>query len=108
VSASQRTKGAAAEREFRGLAIDTFGLAAVGQRRLAQTRDGGHDLDLFDFLAVEVKRQERASVYAWLEQAQTSAPQGRLPCVVWRPSRRGWCVVMMWDPWAELVREAVR
>ena len=105
-SLSQRAKGAAAEREARGVLIDLLG-PCVSKRRLEQTRDGGHDLDVAGLVALEVKRQEKASLLAWMKQAITQSPHDRLPAVMWRPNRSPWLVCMTVDDWAVLVREAI-
>jgi len=31
----------------------------------------------------------------------------QLPVVAWRQSRRGWCVVMQFEDWCTLLREAM-
>lgn len=103
MSASQRRKGARAEREACGLLTDLLG--TVVQRELGQSRDGGFDARIGN-IAVEVKRRERASLHAWLEQAEAGCGD-LLPAVMWRPSRRGWVVCMAVEDWAELVREAL-
>jgi hypothetical protein len=41
-------------------------------------------------LHLEVKRQERLRLKEWIEQANTEAPKGSLPVVVWRQSRGEW------------------
>lgn len=101
---SQRTKGAAGEREAAALLSDELGLTV--QRRLGQARDAGLDLHIGDHLAIEVKRQERASIGPWLDQARAGA-DGRIPVVMWRPSRRGWCFVMDWESGIYLMRESL-
>lgn len=113
MSASQRRKGADGELEAAGLLSGLLG--RVVQRRLGQARDSGHDIEIEtgadEGICVEVKRQQNARIHDWLEQAETSA-LGRggawLPAVMWRPNRRGWCVVMSVEDWARLVREAMR
>lgn len=106
MSKHERAKGAAAEREARGVLIDLLG-PCVGKRRLEQTRDGGHDLDVAGLVGLEVKRQERAAVPEWMAQAVAQTPADRLPAVMWRQSRRGWLVCMTVEDWAVLVREAI-
>jgi len=107
MSKSQRDKGAAAEREASALLRDLLG-ECVSRRKLDQTREGGFDVAIGDLIGVEVKRQERASLHAWLQQVElATADQALLPAVMWRPSRRGWVVAMGVDDWATLVREAL-
>lgn len=105
MGAAERRKGAAAERELANLLQDALG--TVVQRRLGQERDGGHDIQLGNEVAVQVKRQERSSPHTWLDQAQDDAPEGMLPAVAWRPSRRGWVVMMDLEHWVKLAREYV-
>ena len=104
MSASQRRKGQQGEREAAAELTDQLEL--IVKRRLGQERDGGHDL-VVGPCAVQVKRQERASLHAWLTQAENDASQGTLPAVMWRPSRRGWVVCMSLEDWCQLVREAL-
>ena len=105
MSASQRRKGAVAERE--ACAYLSEALGRVVQRDLSQTRDSGADAYIDTTagrLAVEVKRQERANLYAWLEQVEGTAD---LSAVMWRPSRRDWVVCMSADDFVRLLREAL-
>ncbi len=108
MSASQRRKGQAGEREAYRELHQRLG-DVVGQRELGQARDGGFDIlvdrDGVD-LAVEVKRQQKARVQAWLEQAG-SGHDRRLSAVMWRPDRGRWGVAMDLVDFCELVREAL-
>ena len=109
MSKSQRTKGAEGEREAAHLLSDLLGQSV--QRILSQTRDSGCDMRVLSTagnIAVEVKRQEKASLYTWLEQAKESADEGELCAVMWRPNRRGWVVCMPLEEWASLVRESAK
>lgn len=102
---SQRTKGAAGERELAGLINDALGTST--SRVLNQSRDGGCDLWLSVAdkpMAIEVKRVERASVPAWL--AQVAKVEAEYHVVAWRPSRQPWTVCMPFDDFLKLVREA--
>lgn len=106
MSKSQRTKGAQGEREAAHLLSEELG--QVVERILSQTRDGGHDLEVTSTagkICIEVKRQERANILAWMDQAEQSAGE-HLAAVMWRPSRKGWQVVMSVKDWVKLVREA--
>jgi hypothetical protein len=105
VSASQRTKGAQGEREVAALLCDRLGVTDI-KRRLNQTRDSGHDLDVFD-IAVEVKRQEVVSLPKWIRQVeQATMGSGKLGAVIHRTSRAPWLVTMSIEDWCDLVREA--
>ena len=96
---SQRTKGAAYEREV--VAV----LREAGydcERNLSQTRDGGGDIDVGGFM-VECKRRARISVYEWLDQA-TVAAQGRKPIVVARGDSRENIVILRFTDFLEILR----
>ena len=106
MSAMQRTKGAAAERELSGLIFAELGVKLA--RNLDQSRRGGHDLIVTDATgpvaaclaryAVEVKRHATAppgSVTAWWGQtAQQAARAGLVPCLAYRADRRDWRFVL--------------
>lgn len=107
----RRAKGAAGEREACALLTERLGQSV--RRRLGQSREGGHDtqVEIGDRrVYVEIKRQERASLHAWLEQAEEACEgdEGCIPAVMWRPSRRGWVVCMDLDDWCWLAREAMK
>ena len=117
MSASQRRKGAQAEREAFGLLSGLLGEQVWRRRGSDQSADGGHDLEILTDpnrdtgIAVEVKRQERAQLGTWMDQAEVSAVargEAWLSAVMWRPSRRGWLVCMTVEDWARLVREGMR
>jgi Holliday junction resolvase len=89
---SQRTKGAAAERELAKLLSER--LSCDVKRNLNQVRDAGHDLDGLPF-ALEVKRQEVLRIRDWWTQA---VEQGKLcdkpPVLAYRKSRHPWRFVV--------------
>ncbi|HWH72868.1 MAG TPA: hypothetical protein VNV16_01215 [Methylibium sp.] len=90
MSASQRRKGAAAEREVLKLLADELG-AAPFQRNLEQTRNGGADCIEVQGFAIEVKRQERLSRPAWWAQAVDQARRAQAePMLLYRRSREPW------------------
>ena len=105
MGASQRSKGQRGERELAGKLQELLGVECV--RRLGQERDGGGDVEVGD-VVIECKRQERASLHAWLEQAERAATDGRMAAVAWRPSRRDWVVAMPLEDWARLMRESMQ
>lgn len=104
MGAAERRKGQAAEREVSGKLQELLGIECV--RRLGQERDGGHDVTVGP-VALQVKRQERASIPTWLAQAEADAPDGMLPAVAWRRSRGQWVVALSLEDFATLVREAL-
>ena len=104
MGAAERRKGQAAEREVSGLLQELLGVECV--RRLGQERDGGHDVTVGP-VAIQVKRQEKARLPSWLEQAEEDAPDGMMAAVAWRRSRGRWVVAMPIEDFARLVREAL-
>lgn len=76
---SQRTKGAAGEREVCHLIRDSLGIDA--KRNLSQTREGGCDIAVGPY-HVEVKRRAKiGQVYDWMAQAEESCENGERPVV---------------------------
>ncbi len=102
MSKSQRTKGAAGERELAGILADALGIEV--RRKLGQARDSGNDIDLPGF-SVECKRRARiAGLYDWLEQADGG---NGAPVVMARGDGKVWLAVMRLDDWLTLSREEV-
>lgn len=62
------------------------------------------DLTGLPGIHVEVKRQEKQSVYEWINQARRDSEKFRdgLPAVFWRKNRRPWVVVMDLKDWMAL------
>ena len=89
MSASQRNKGAAAERELCRLLSDELGVEI--KRNVDQARAGGADcLELHGF-AIEIKRHERLSRPSWWAQAVRQAEIARAePILFYRRSREPW------------------
>lgn len=111
MSAASRRKGQVAEREAVAWLVERLGPGMVERRRGSdQAAEGGFDLWIrcHPPIAVEVKRQERAEVGKWLDQATRNAPPGWGAAVMWRASRRGWCFVLAGEDFMGLVREVVR
>lgn len=90
MSASQRRKGANAEREALKLLAAALGIDLL-QRNLEQSRSGGADCIQVHGFAIEVKRHERLSRPKWWAQA---VEQGRAlmaePMLLYRRSREPW------------------
>ena len=89
MSASQRRKGAQAEREVLKLLGEELG--QMLHRNLTQTREGGADCLCVKGFALEIKRQEALSRPAWWRQAceQASRVQAE-PMLLYRRSREAW------------------
>ena len=89
---SQRTKGAAGEREVCHLIQDVLGVEA--KRNLSQTREGGCDIAVGQY-HVEVKRRARiGQIYDWMEQAEASCSGTERSVVFCRADGKKWLVVM--------------
>lgn len=103
MSRSQRTKGAAYEREVANAFSDALGDTIT--RRLGQARDGGHDLSVGP-LIVECKRRHALAVVPWLEQAADACVgehAGKYPVVVTRADHSASVVVLRLDHFLALV-----
>lgn len=97
---SQRTKGAAGEREVCRAIRDVLGVDA--KRNLSQTREGGCDIAFGPF-HVEVKRRATiGNVYQWMDQAEASCTQGERPVVVCRADGKRWLAVVDFAEWMRL------
>ncbi|WP_248884541.1 putative PDDEXK endonuclease [Acidithiobacillus acidisediminis] len=93
MSASQRNKGAAAERELFRLLSEQLGFVVV--RNHAARWEGGCDSLSVEGWAIECKRRETLSLGAWWNQAQRQAEQtGRKPILFYRQSRKPWRAVL--------------
>lgn len=89
MSAMQRRKGAAAEREV--LRLLGAELGVMLERNLQQTRAGGADCLTIKGWAIEVKRQESLSRPRWWRQACAQAERvGAEPMLLYRRSREPW------------------
>ncbi|HIO43547.1 MAG TPA: hypothetical protein EYN33_05975 [Gammaproteobacteria bacterium] len=88
----QRTKGQVGEREFAKLIFTNLGIEC--NRRIEQTRDSGHDLDLMDY-AIEVKRAKKMNVTSWWRQTVENAlAVNKVPVLAYRIDNLKWHVVM--------------
>jgi hypothetical protein len=86
LSKKSRDKGLSGEREVRH-AFETGGLPVRGLEGL------GDQLVVCATgltLHIEVKRAERITIGEWTRQAETEAPQGTVPIVVYRRNREPW------------------
>lgn len=91
---ARRAKGAAAEREFFHLLNRFLPARLQMARRLGQARDGGSDGSTAH-VNIEVKRQERLNLPAWLRQARHGSG-GKVPVVAYRQNHGDWhCLVDM-------------
>ena len=105
MSASQRNKGAAGEREVCRLIQDNLGIKAG--RNLDQWRDGGFDIPLGPF-CLEVKRRKRMAFYEWTRQIEKAcASTGKEPVLFCRADGERWKVIIDSDLFFRLAREEV-
>jgi hypothetical protein len=104
VSKSQRTKGAAGERELCRILSDELGKEV--RRNLAQTREGGCDIRVGRH-NIEVKRRARiGNLYDWMAQAASSCEgTEQQPVVICRADGKKWLAVMPLQDWINFARE---
>lgn len=101
MSASQRRKGAAGEREACAWLSERLG--TVVRREIGQARDGGADIKLGAF-KVEVKRRKGISVHEWVEQAAAACAERETPVVMCRGDGREWLMVLRAEDAVRLIR----
>ena len=89
---SSKNKGANAEREVAAIILAATGVEV--KRNLEQTRGGGYDLVGIDWLAIEVKRQEKLALPAWWRQTLAQSEPDKIPCLVYRQNRKAWIWVV--------------
>lgn len=96
MSASQRRKGQAGERELCRLLSDELGLEV--RRNVDQARAGGADCLELPGFAIEVKRREALSRPTWWKQAVRQASEKGVEPMVWyRQSRKPWRALIVGD-----------
>lgn len=97
-----RTKGASGEREFikilQSVVDNVFGDDSFElHRNLDQTRAGGADVEgappPYDFVAIEIKRQERVNTKQWWDQCERQARPGQIPVLAYRQRRQPWLIM---------------
>lgn len=101
MSASQRNKGAAAEREVCAIFAESLGTPI--KRKLGQARDGGDDIEIGRF-RIEVKRREAIAIDTWCEQVEACTDIGQIPLVVYRRNGKPWRVVLRLEDFIPLMR----
>ena len=88
----QRTKGQVGEREFAKLIFTNLGIEC--KRRVEQTRDSGHDLDLMDY-AIEVKRAKKLNLSGWWRKTvENAVAENKIPLLAYRLDNQKWQIVM--------------
>jgi Holliday junction resolvase len=101
MSASQRRKGAAGERELAAILTEHLGWAVT--RKLGQARDGGDDIQTGQF-KWEVKRRKKLAVYEFVEQIEKACGPNDTPVVAMRADGKGWLVMMKLEDILPLIR----
>jgi hypothetical protein len=102
MSASQRRKGAAGEREW---CAELAREGITANRQLGQARDGGGDV-IVERTLYEVKRRAGIAVRKWLDQAVAAAGVKLTPVVAMREDgRTDWMVVMRAEDYFALLRQ---
>ena len=95
-----RNKGASGERELAKLIGERLGITL--RRRLAQYQAGGHDLDGWEGVCVEVKRYKKASqgdVATWWQQTFEQCTNGESPVLAYRADQQQWRFVIRPADW---------
>jgi len=105
MSATEREKGRRAELEVVALCRAEGWPAS---RNLDQARDGGSDILGIPGLCLEVKRTERADVWAWWQQATNAAKPGQIPTVAFRRSQSDWLAICEFSELLSLLRFRAR
>ena len=106
MSASQRTKGAAIEREIASRLAVALGRPV--KRVLGQARDGGCDIVLPMIggrrALIEVKARKAFAVQLFLDQVEAVCEPRDLPAVVLRQDRCEPLVLLRFEDYVELIR----
>ena len=92
MSASQRNKGNAGERQLLKLLSDELGF--VVRRNLSQTRGGGADCIEIPGWSPEVKRQEILRLKEWWQQTLDQCREGEKPALFYRANYMPWMAMM--------------
>jgi|DEB0MinimDraft_3_1074331.scaffolds.fasta_scaffold07075_4 Holliday junction resolvase len=93
MSINSRTKGAVGEREAAEL-LTKHGWEARRGQQFAGSPDSPDVVSNFPW-HLEVKRVQASSPMKWMEKATEDSGGKKPPCVLWRPNRKPW-IVMMW------------
>ena len=100
---SQR-KGSQAERELASILTDLLGVPCVKGSSPYLPGTICPDVHLAGDLHIEVKRRERFSIPAALQQSRQDAGRDKVACVAHRPNRHGWMLTVALDDLPGLVR----
>jgi hypothetical protein len=100
IGAGARGKGGSGEREvkiiLRSILAPVYSHHNMElpdiERNLEQSRGGGYDLKGIEWLAIEVKRQERSNLKLWWKQTLEQTGNGQVPFLIHRANHQPWRV----------------
>jgi Holliday junction resolvase len=105
MSKSAKRKGSGGELEVAAILRDAgFPNASRTPYSGADSRWAG-DVMGVEGWTIEVKRQEKCAIWAWLDQVYAAARNGNQPALAFRRNASPWHVVVPLEEWARLVRE---
>lgn len=98
IGAGARGKGASGEREVKIILRSILQPVYLYhnqplpdiERNLEQSRGGGYDLKGLEWLAIEVKRQERSNLKVWWTQTLKQTGEGQIPLLLHRANNQPW------------------
>lgn len=109
MSKSQRTKGAAYERELARAFSDALG--EEYKRNIAQARDGGNDLDVGPLVVEAKRRKTLTTIRQWLNQAKAAVFRkgraGYVPVVVCREDNGESLVIIRLADFLSLAKDEI-
>jgi len=95
-------KGNGGEREIVDM-LHRFGWTSARRNFASGGQGGGDVINGAADLHIEVKRQERCSIWSWIAQAAGDARPTDTPAVFFRRNRSQWYVAVPADDYLELV-----
>lgn len=90
---ASRVKGQVAEREVAAIINEQLG-TDLRRTPLSGGMVWKGDIRGWDGMHVEIKRQEKLALPAWLKQTEDDCPQGDTPLLIFRQSREPWRAVL--------------
>lgn len=64
------------------------------ERNQNQSNKGGYDIIGLDWIALEIKRQEKENLSAWWEQTKKQAKHNQHPVLIYRANNQPWRVML--------------
>lgn len=101
---ASRNKGAAAEREVAKIINEHLG-TDLRRTPLSGGMVWAGDIRGWDGWHIEVKRQERLAIPAWLEQTESDCPEGDTPLLIFRQSHQPWRAVLRLTDLLQLIKD---